>query len=202
MMSKSFFLCAEPDSKLKSDRLSPKQIYESRGSLFHPGAKRGKKRQAKRHSSLLLLCFLFSLLPQPPMTLRWWGKGGRGVEQSEKGGGGRAKREGGRGERSGQVVHCEPVSVSLFSKQARSSWPAFRPEGTQNKQLRLLRVQLAYQGPETLFGAKRTLPFLHRPKEMMLRLGGSHFALQEGNYHSLLSSSLFFPTFSGIGPLL
>ncbi len=109
---------------------------------------------------------------------------------------------GGRGKRSGQVVHCEPVSVSLFSKQARSSWPAFRPEGTQNKQLRLLRVQLAYQGPETLFGAKRTLPFLHRPKEMMLRLGGSHFALQEGNYHSLLSSSLFFPTFSGIGPLL
>lgn len=50
MMSKSFFLCDEPDSKLKSDRLSPKQIYESRGSLFHPGAKRGKKRQAKRHS--------------------------------------------------------------------------------------------------------------------------------------------------------
>jgi len=113
MMSKSFFLCAEPDSKLKSDRLSPKQIYESRGQPVPPRSEAWKEETSEASFFFASALFPLQLAAQPPMTLRG------PVEQSEKGGGGRAKREGGRGERSGQVVHCEPVSVPLSADKPR-----------------------------------------------------------------------------------
>jgi hypothetical protein len=87
-MSKSFFLCAEPDSKLKSDRLSPKQIYESRGQPVPPRSEAWKEETSEASFFFASALFPFQLAAPAPYDLKMMGEGGKGR---------RAKREGGRG---------------------------------------------------------------------------------------------------------